>query len=483
MASNGEKVERPAKRWLRPLLGTVVGLLTGLLAVGIIPAATGPTGPTQVALRLVPGEGETRLRLTPLGTIGADTHAAPTRIELSLVEADIEALALAATSADGRAALREEVKEDLTRLAVRAAIQTVAGVAVVAVAVAALVLGRGPGVLGAAVAGSFLASAAIAGMILSSFDLKAFEQPAYSGALTKAQQVVEVVAQSEEVLDRARSRFDVASARLSELLVLLARPDPNPRDAGTLLLHVSDIHANPIGFEIAQQLADEFDVDAIIDTGDLASAELDTGALSSAIGPIDAAMAREVAKTDTTYIYVAGNHDSPQLRRRLALVPNAEVLDGDVFRVGALDIMGWADPTFSTIPIPEAEKSDLRREIAPAVAEAVAEAQPDLLAVHDPVLASESFGVVPVVIAGHTHARSETMEDGTLVLTVGSTGATGLKHLTLETGRAYEAQILYFEGTSLVAVDYLSFADIGGDFELSRRIYDESSEGTPLPPD
>lgn len=480
MASESDGSARPPERRLRFALAVVVGLLAALLGVGLIPAAYGPTGPTEVALRVIPGAGETRLRFTPLGTIGADTHAAPARIELSLVEADIEALARAATSPEGRVELRDEVKEDLTRLAIQAAIQNFIGVVLIGLAVTALLLGRGLGILAGAAAGSLLGSAALTVMILTTFDLGAFEQPSYSGALTKAQQVVEVVARGEEVLDRARSRFDVASARLSKLLVLLARPDPNPRDAGTVLLHVSDIHANPIGFEVTQQLAEEFRVDAIVDTGDLGSAELDTGALSSAIGPVDAAIAREIRRSGVTYLYAAGNHDSPQLRRRVAAAPNVEVLDRNVTTVGALEIMGWADPTFSTTPIPEAEKSERRRQMSPEVAEAVVEAGPDVLAVHDPVLASASFGKVPLVIAGHTHERSESLEEGTLVLTVGSTGATGLKHLTFEAGRDYEAEILYFEGVTLVAVDYLSFADIGGDFELSRRIY-ESTEDSLTP--
>lgn len=475
------KRELRDRRWLHPVLAAVVGALAAVAGVGIVPAATGPTGPTEVSLRLVPGTGETRLRLTPLGTVGADTHVAPARIELSLVEADLEALARAATSPVGRADLRDEVQDDLTRLAVRAGIYNVTGVALVALAVVAIVLGRAVTVLAAAVGGALLGSAAIALMIVTTFDLSAFEQPSYSGALTKAQQVVDVVARGGEVLDQARSRFDVASDRLSQLLVLLARPDPNPREAGTVLLHVSDIHANPIGFEIAQQLAEEFAVDAIVDTGDLASAELDTGAISSAIGPVDAAIAREIRRTGVPYLYVAGNHDSPQLRQRVAAVPNVQVLDGTAAAVGSLEIMGWADPTFSTTPIPEDEKRQRRLEMAPEVGEEVSLTQPDVVAVHDPVLATNAIGSVPVVIAGHRHARSEVHEDGTLVLTVGSTGATGLKHLTLEAGRDYEAQVLYFQGTTLVALDYLSFADLGGDFELSRRTYDAVAGGSLRP--
>lgn len=422
-------------------------------------------------MRFVPGEGQTRLHIRPLGTIAADTHWGATRVELALVEADIEALVRSATSAVGRADLAEAVQQDLRTLAVKASIQFCAGVCLLAAATSALLLGRHLHVVLTAVSAALITVVAMALLIVGTFDTVAFSQPTFSGPLVKAEQVIEVVAQGQEALDETRSRFDVASERLSDLFVLLGRPDTDPRQAQTVLLHVSDIHANPIGFEITRQLADEFGVDAIVDTGDLASAELDTGEISSAIDPVDSAIAQEIRKARVPYVYVPGNHDSPQLRRKVASIPNALLLDRDVTTVDTLTILGFADPTFSTEPVLEAEKRGQRLALAPEVADVVAAHEPDVLAVHDPVLSSEAWGMVPTVVAGHTHEKAEVREDGTLVLTVGSTGATGLKHLTVEAGRRYEAEILYFEGDDLVAVDYVSLADIGGDFELSRRTY------------
>lgn len=463
------------------LLPVLVGGLAAVAGVGIVPGVSGRVGPTLVALRLVPGVGETSIRVTPLGTVAANTHSFPTRIELSLVEADIEDLGRAATSPQGRDDLREDVTRDLRALALRAALRLSLAACLLAAAACALLFGRHPSVILAAVGGCAIAAATMAFSITSTFDSRAFNQPSYSGALAKAQQVIEVVARGEELLDKTRSRFDVASRRLSDLFVLLAEPDNDPRQAGTVLLHVSDIHANPIGFEITRDLAEEFDADAVLDTGDVGSAELDTGALSSAVDPVDRAIARQIAGIGVPYIYVPGNHDSPQLRRRIAAIDSVTLLDGSVTTVDALKIMGYADPTFSTSPIPEDEKSQQRFDMAPQVAERVVEEQPDILAVHDPVLASGSWGSVPLILAGHTHERGEILETGTLQLTVGSTGATGLKHLTLEAGRGYEAQILYFEGDHLSAVDYISLTNVAGDFELSRRTY--SSPVRPFPAD
>lgn len=442
----------------------------------MIPGVSGAVGPTTVSLRLFPGEGETLVRITPLGTVAASTHAFPTRIELSLVEAAVEEVARTVTTPAGREELRSRVTADLRKLALRAGMQTALSVALVAAGASALLFGRHLRVVLAAVGGSVVAFAAMVVIIVGSFDAEAFSEPTFTGSVAKAQQVIEVVARGEEVLDQTRSRFDVASRRLSELFVLLARPDNDPRRSGTVLLHVSDIHANPIGFEITRGLAEEFDVDAVLDTGDLASAELDTGEISSAIDPIDSAIAREISRTGVRYLYVAGNHDSPQLRSRVAAVDNVTVLDGSTTTVDSLEIMGFADPTFSTTPIAESEKSQQREALSEQVAEEVSAEAPDIVAVHDSVLAAASWGDVPLILAGHTHERSELEQESTLLLTVGSTGATGLKHLMVESGRRYEAQILYFEGTALAAVDYVSLADVGGDFELSRRTYENSEE-------
>jgi DNA repair exonuclease SbcCD nuclease subunit len=189
------------------------------------------------------------------------------------------------------------------------------------------------------------------------------------------------------------------------------------------------------------------------------------------IDPVDQMIAREIAEIDVPYLYVPGNHDSPELRERVAQVDSVTELDGTTADAGTLEVLGWADPTFSVTPIPEEEKQATRLEQASDVAEAIEDELPDILAVHDSALAAESFGSVPLVLAGHTHEQGELLEEGTLVLTVGSTGATGLKSLTIEAGRQYEAEILYFQANELFAVDYVSFQDIGGDFQLTRRTY------------
>jgi Icc-related predicted phosphoesterase len=270
-------------------------------------------------------------------------------------------------------------------------------------------------------------------------------------------------------LDQARSRFQTATQRVSDLLTLLAEPQRDVRSDATAILHVSDIHGNPIGVDITAQLVEEFEVSAVIDTGDMGSSYLDTGELSTLSDSVEASIVRGIAGVDVPYLFVPGNHDSFGLRRRLDNLPNVEVLGGDAVTVGGITILGWADPTFTTRPIPEEEKSQIRLENAAEVATAVRTEVPHILAVHDRILATESIGRVPVVLSGHTHEHDIEEIDGTTLLTIGSTGATGLKSLTVETERPYEAEILYFMGTDLVAVDFIALRGVGGEFELERH--------------
>ena len=76
----------------------------------------------------------------------------------------------------------------------------------------------------------------------------------------------------------------------------------------------------------------------------------------------------------------------------------------------------------------------------------------------------ESMGEVPLVICGDIHERSEREEEGTRVLTVGSTGATGLGSFTVEEDRPYEAEILHFVDGRLVSLDYVTVKGPTGAF-------------------
>jgi predicted MPP superfamily phosphohydrolase len=456
-----EEGRRPRVRSLLALIGPVLaGAAAAALVLPLAPAVNQKVGPATVAASASVGAGRTVVTIPPLGTVSADTHTVPLTIGLTLSEVDFTALGRVVSDPSQRTDLVATVEGDLRALGRRATLQLILSGAVIgAIAGALLPRVRWTHAAEGAVGGLLLVGAGMLGSAVT-FDTEAFAEPRFTGELRRAPAVIEAVQEGNISLAALRGRFETAADRLSELMLLLAEPNPDPRTDTTAILHVSDIHANPIGMEIADQLAQRFRVDAVVDTGDLTSFGL----------PLENAIASLVENVDVPYYFVPGNHDSADARRSAARVDGVTVLlDGDSADVEGIEILGWDDPTFTVWDqIPTEEGNEIRLEVGETVAEEVAASAPDILAVHDVRLAEASFGLVPLVLAGHDHVGDISEEEGTTVLKVGSTGATGLGAFTVEADHDYEAEIVYFRDQRAVAVDYVSFSGLGGDFEVDR---------------
>jgi hypothetical protein len=77
-----------------------------------------------------------------------------------------------------------------------------------------------------------------------------------------------------------------------------------------------------------------------------------------------------------------------------------------------------------------------------------------------------------LILSGHYHKQILDQQDGTRILAVGSTGASGLTSFTLDATQNYEAEIVYFRDTTAVAIDYVRFSGLGADFEITRATLD-----------
>ena len=74
------------------------------------------------------------------------------------------------------------------------------------------------------------------------------------------------------------SNFDAYADQLASIVTnvsrlydtTLALPTFAPDDETIRLLHVSDLHLNPGAWELIDAVAEQYDVDAIVDTGDIA---------------------------------------------------------------------------------------------------------------------------------------------------------------------------------------------------------------------
>jgi predicted phosphodiesterase len=446
------------------VIGSFAGV-AALLALRFVPPVQHPLGPTTVSMSGSFGAGDTTLFVPPLGTVVADTHVSPLNLRMTITSIDPNALSDAVSVATNRDLFAAELETDLRSSASRVAVQLVLGAFVLGALIAALLPQRRLGTIVAGAVGGLAVVGAVIWLTAGTFDVEAFEQPRFTGALERAPQVIDTLAGSLESIEGLRSRYSTAADRLSDLLALTAEPIVDPRADSVAILHVSDIHSNPLGVELANNLARRFDVDAVLDTGDLTS-----------FGePIESRIAELISGFDVPYLFVPGNHDSQFNRRALSDAENITLLDGTTASVAGIDIVGFADPTFTAANQTSTEEgNELRAEAARDVADLVTQDGPDVLAVHDSRLATESIGLVPLIVAGHTHERSLLEMEGdngdtSVQLTVGSTGATGLGSFIVEADLTYEAEIIYFRDGSAVAFDYVSFSGLGTDFEVERN--------------
>lgn len=444
----------------------VVALLVGAAAGVVGLAWTGTTeaklGPGRVELSAsLARDGGTRIELPPLGRLTAATHSMPVRLGASVQEVDIGAAQRAASGADPLDSLRAQIIDDLPD-AIRSLVLRAVALSALAGAAAALLLpGRRlwhavPGALGGAIG----VAGVLAGAWLP-YDLDAFGEPTFEGELVRVPGLIVAAERNLDDLEAVRGRIDIVSDRLAGLYAASVGELPGGAEGETSILHVSDLHLNPLGAELVVQLAGDLQVDAILDTGDVTSFGL----------PLEARFADVLSRAPVPYLLVPGNHDAPTTRDAMAEVPGITVLDGAVAEVDGVRILGVADPTFTaTNAISTDDANAVKVEQADEVADLVRAEDPDVLAVHHAIQAGDSHGAVPLVVAGHVHERRDHVEDGTRILSVGSTGATGLGTFSVETSAPYEAQVLRFRDQELVAVDYLTVAGVQGDFTLERRL-------------
>jgi predicted MPP superfamily phosphohydrolase len=470
MTESDSCLRRLAARWARAHRARAIikvgafALAGALLAIAVAGRVNAQIGPFQTTVAARPSlASETTVVLAPLGSIRLDTHDWPLTLQLRVDELGLdEARRIAGDPGLIEEELGDQVADDVAsailRLALWSALLAAAGGAIGALV--ARVDWRAA--IGGTAAGAVLVLATGAGTALT-FDTDAVSEPRYTGLLTLAPQAVGEV---EEVIER----FGEYRAQLSELvanvvtLYLAAEglPTFDPADSTLRVLHVADLHLNPQAFDLMHQLVDRFDVSAIVDSGDIT----DWGTEP------EAQFVAEIAGFDVPYVWVRGNHDSQGTQEAVAEQPNAVVLDDEAATVAGLRFWGIGDPRYTpdqTEQGPGDDHRDHADAFAPIVARQLDAAQPppvDVAVVHDPRIAVDLGGQVPLVLAGHRHDTQEHRlgeDDETILLVEGSTGGAGLRGLQADEPQPLTASILYFhpETNRLLAYDRIALRGLG----------------------
>jgi predicted MPP superfamily phosphohydrolase len=447
---------RVAGRWS---LRVVVALTGAVLAVLLFGRISAPIGPFDATLAFRPGiDGGADVAVPPLGAISVDVYDGPLSLDIALQRVDQERARALATDPVRLAGVVNQVSDDLRGAVVHLVWKT-ALVALGGAAVTSLVLLRRRREPLIALGVTTVVLAGAAGLGAATWRPEALSQPTYTGLLVNANSLI---GSAEDIV----ARFDAYRASLEDLVAnvgslysaISALPAPGGTAETVALLHVSDLHLNPAGFDLMRQVVEQFQVDAVLDTGDITDwgSEPENQLITS------------VGTLGVPYVYIRGNHDSAATAALIAAQPNATVLAGTATTVAGIGIVGVADPRFTPDKTTgdDGAGDEVLVQTGVTLAE-VAEEQPEppaIALVHDPKQAPPLDGVVPLVLAGHTHDRKvSVLEDGSRLMVEGSTGGAGLRGLEGEYPEPLTCTVLYLDPDTgaLQAYDEITLGGLG----------------------
>lgn len=453
------------------LIAAAVGL--ALLAFTMASHSSFSVGPVTVGAAFHPGVGRTTLALPPFGSVDARTHDAPLSVELRLEDVAISEIqrwvADGVPSVDTLDTLRSQLMSGLRltyALGVFAAALTCGLV---------LLAARMKPNRAALVVGTLVSAMVVVGVWSAlAFDEGAFTQPTYRGALTYAPGFVSTVQERlvsvGELRDTVRAvAGDLASYYGTSQVFASGGAMPDT----IRVLHISDTHLDPVGGELAIQLADAFDVAFVLHTGDINLYGTSFEA-SAAVAALDASR---------PLVFVPGNHDSPAVARALRELDNVTVLENTSTVVANLRVFGVPDPVSRGFSIePDKKQMELLSDKAAGTlwaSIALTDVKPDIIALHNPAMQKPFAGMAPIVLSGHTHTPSLSFRDDTWWLNAGTTGGVTFGGPD-GSQTAYSAAVLYYSETvphRLVAIDRIEVNGVTRETSLKRTTID--AEATP----
>ncbi|MEO3801997.1 metallophosphoesterase [Nonomuraea sp. B1E8] len=440
-----------ASKAVAVLFVAAVGAWLGIFFSGTVRAEIGPV---ETGMSLRPAwSGETVVDASPLGTLTFRTHAAPLRLRITLENIDQDrarALLEDPRLADRLPALIEaDLLDGVRALVIRSLLCAGAGALV-----AVLMVFRRPRVALVGLLSASVALACTGALAALTFRPNSLVEPRYSGLVAAAPSLVGSAESIVTRFESYRSQLTKLVTNVSKLYDTVSTLPLYDADPKTIrVLHVSDIHINPIAWNVIRSLKDQFAVDMIIDTGDIS----DHGTKA------ENKFVNEIGRLGLPYVFVRGNHDSMTTQKAVAKQKNAIVLDDKSKTVEGLTIYGLGDPRFTPDKsVPISAKPGTLDEYARSHLPNVGE--PDLIAVHDPDVAEGFSGAAPMILAGHTHDRRTKMfRSGTRMLVQGSTGGAGLRALEHAQPTPVQASVLYFdkETKRLQAWDDITLGGLG----------------------
>jgi predicted phosphodiesterase len=441
--------------WTRRLLVAVVAVLAAASALTAWGSSTHDIGPLETRLSLVPSwSGGVRVDVPPLGRLELPTHAGPLGVSATVTGIDPgRARSLLASDDPGRT-VTAQVTADARR-ALMVTVMRAVGVALLSSALVCAVVFRRRKAVFLGTTAVVVVLAIAAGSATTTLRTRAFGEPTFDGLLVQAPTLIGRV-----------QDFDAYSQRVAELTANVARvygaletlPTP-PSDESTRVLWVSDIHNNPQSFSVMRQLIEQFEVAAVLDTGDI----VDVGSV------VENRQLDRISGLGVPYLYVRGNHDSRTVTQTYIEAQEGAVVldDGRSVEVAGVRFAGIGSPLFRPNRASEGATEDNEARLRAAGERLVEQfdAQPapvDVALVHQSTMAGPLVGRVPLLLSGHAHERGHVAGGGSLQLVQGSSGGAGLRSLDGEDPMPLEMSVLHFDDEgALLAVDDITVGGLG----------------------
>jgi hypothetical protein len=285
-----------------------VGLIGAWLGMALFAQTTVPMGPFRVELDAGFGKGDTRLGLPPFGSLSADTHVSPLHLSATLHDVGVERLT-EVVERRGIDGLVADVERDALDRVQTLAWRVLAVGALGGVALGLVVFRNRWRLVAAAFTAAVLGVAGCEVAMLATYRPAAFSEPTYSGSLELAPKLIGPVRDATDRIDDFRASLEqIVDGTVRAYTSLQTSP---LGDDAIRVLHISDIHASPLGMEFALQVARGFEADMVLDTGDI----------TSFATPVENLVVLGIREFEVPYVFVRGSHDSLALQAEIARQP------------------------------------------------------------------------------------------------------------------------------------------------------------------
>lgn len=432
-------------RLLELIFLAVVGTIFGVMLFG---SSTLNSGPFSAELSIKPSlQGKTIIDMGPLGQISFLSHKGPLIVDVKLSSLSPETASKFLKNTNNFKDYNPDLSGDLKKAFRNILLNSILSGLVASFIIILIAFRRWRIALYGAVI-SLLFNLIVLSTAFATYKPEAINQPKYQGLVTAAPTLI---GSAKDISANFSLYRDQMAKLITNVSAIYSMADSLPAtvrsEDAIAVLHISDLHLNPEGWDLADSLVKQFGVDIIVDTGDIS----DHGT------SIEDYFLQHIPTYKIPYLYIRGNHDSQHTQDVISSFPNAVVLDkGSLRTVGGLTFAGYGDIRFTPDKSKDSAPDLLVLASGENFASNIVGKKVDVALIHDPQVAPKLDGLVPLVLAGHHHQQKVTiLPQGTFLRVEGSTGGSGLRALSnSKTATPLQATVLYFDKKTHTLTSY-----------------------------